>query len=152
MLSKKTKYAIGALRILATQSHGLPMLISDIAKAGDIPKKFLELILLELKKNHMLDSKKGQGGGYFLKVPADQIGVGQIIRLMSGPLGMVSCVNQEGYAPCDECPGEDLCGLRQVMAEVLSATCDVLDHETLADLILREEQLQQIKRDYMFHI
>ncbi len=152
MLSKKTKYAIGALRILATQTQGDPMLISDIAKVGGIPKKFLELILLELKKNHILDSKKGQGGGYFLKLTPDQISLGQVIRQMSGPLGMVSCVNKEGYVPCDECPGEDVCGLRSIMTEVLSATCDVLDHETLADLLEREEQLQKVKRDYMFHI
>ncbi|NBV82609.1 Rrf2 family transcriptional regulator [bacterium] len=152
MLSKKTKYAIAALRVLANQSNGLPMLISDIAKVGEIPKKFLELILLELKKNHILDSKKGQGGGYFLKLAPDQISLGQVIRQMSGPLGLVSCVNKEGYMPCDECPGEDLCGIRQIMTDVLSATCDILDHETLADLLVREEKLKQAKRDYMFHI
>lgn len=152
MLSKKTKYAIAALRVLANQSNGLPMLISDIAKVGEIPKKFLELILLELKKNHILDSKKGHGGGYFLKLAPDQISLGQVIRQMSGPLGLVSCVNKEGYMPCDECPGEDLCGVRQIMTDVLSATCDILDHETLADLLAREEKLKQAKRDYMFHI
>ena len=152
MLSKKTKYAIGALRILASRSNGVPMLISDIAKDGDIPKKFLELILLELKKIHVLDSKKGQGGGYFLKLSPDKIVLGHVIRQMSGPLGMVGCVNNAGDGPCEECPGADLCGLREIMSEVLLATCSVLDHETLADLLLREQRLQQVKRDYMFHI
>lgn len=152
MLSKKTKYAIGALRILARQPHSEPMLISEIAQQGDIPKKFLELILLELKKHHILDSKKGQGGGYFLKLSPDKINLGEVIRKLSGPLGLVSCVNKDGYLPCDECPGEDLCGLREVMADVLTATCEILDHEMLADLLVREERLLQQKRDYMFHI
>lgn len=99
-----------------------------------------------------MDSKKGQGGGYLLKVTPDKIVLGQVIRQMSGPLGMVGCVNAEGEDPCDECPGADLCGLREVMNEVLAATCSVLDHETLADLLVREQRLQQVKRDYMFHI
>ena len=107
---------------------------------------------MELKKHHILESKKGQGGGYFLKINPEEISIGQIIRKLSGPIGMVSCVNRDGYLPCDECPGEDLCGLREIMTNVLDATCQILDNETLADLLVREDRLLQEKRDYMFHI
>ncbi len=151
-LSKKTKYALAALRVLASQPDGQPMLISDIAKRGDIPKKFLELILLELKKGHVVDSKKGQGGGYFLRQTPDQIRLGVVIQLVSGPLGMTPCVNEVEPVPCDDCPDPEICPLKEVMGRALTATTDVLNHETLADLTARESRLIQKKRDYMFHI
>jgi Rrf2 family protein len=134
VLSKKTIYALNALQYLARQPSGRPVLISEIAEKESIPQKFLELILLELKKDGILDSKKGKGGGYLLARPSDTISLGQIIRKLDGPLALRPCVSQTSYKRCEECHDEKTCGLRVVMKEVRDRTAEILDRTTLAQV------------------
>jgi len=133
MLSNKAKYALKALLVLADEyGHG-PMLISDLAEREGIPKKFLELILLDLKKHGLLQSQKGRGGGYFLGKPPGSVTFGQVIRILDGPLAPVSCVSQMAYQRCKECRDEATCGVRLVMKETRDAIANVLDGVSLAD-------------------
>jgi|SRR5271157_6423743 len=137
MLSKKTKYALKALMVLAKEHGQGPVLISDIAQREDIPRKFLELILLELKNQGILQSKKGRGGGYFLAKPPRQVSVGHVIRVLEGPLAPLPCVSKTSYMRCRECRDERTCGIRMVMKEVRDATSKILDSTTLADMLKR---------------
>ncbi len=152
MLSKKTKYAINALTVLALQPNKEPVLISAIAKEAGVPKKFLELILLELKNGGILESKKGQGGGYFLRKEASDISLGHIIRMTSGPLALVSCVSKSAYAPCSECGDELTCSLKVVMQQLQQSTAAILDACTLADMARQTLVLREKKQALMFHI
>lgn len=127
-------YALNALQYLVRQPKDRPVLIAEIAEQEGIPQKFLELILLELKKDGILGSKKGKGGGYYLARPADTITLGQIIRKMEGPLAMRPCVSQTAYRRCDECKDERTCGLRMVMKEVRDRTVEILDRTTLSQV------------------
>jgi Rrf2 family protein len=104
------------------------------ATTGSGPKKFLEAILLELKRHGLLHSKKGKGGGYFLGRKPTEITVGQVIRVLDGPLALTPCVSQTAYRKCDECLDEKTCGVRLAMKEVRDATAEILDHTTLAGL------------------
>ena len=139
MLSKKTKYGLNALIYLAKKYNQGPVLISDLASEERIPKKFLEAILLDLKKSGLLESKKGKGGGYALsKLPKD-IFVGQIVRILDGPLAPVGCVSQTAYSKCQECREENCCGIRLVMKDVRDAIANILDKTSLEDVIVRAE-------------
>src|SRR5438045_8120958 len=106
MLSMKTRYAIKALIGLARLPHRDPVLISELAKQETIPKKFLELILLDLKAMGILGSRKGKHGGYFLRMNADKVTLGQIVRGIEGPLALLPCVSQTQYERCEDCPDE----------------------------------------------
>lgn len=139
MLSKKTKYALKAVIALARQYGQGPVLISDLAQNEGIPKKFLELILLELKNSRILESKKGKGGGYFLGRAPEQVTFGQIIRILEGPLAPLPCVSQTAYKRCEECVDEQFCELRIVMKEVRDSTARVLDHTNLRDALEKSE-------------
>lgn len=134
MLTKKSKYALKALMILAGHAGQGPMLVTDLAARERIPKKFLEAILLDLKRHGLLQSKKGKGGGYFLLRPPAEITVGQVVRLLDGPLALVPCASQTAYMPCDDCEDEDACAIRWAMKEVRDATAKILDNTTLATL------------------
>jgi Rrf2 family protein len=139
MLSKKAKYALKALLVMAEEYGKGPMLISEIAGRDGIPRKFLELILLELKNQGILQSKKGKGGGYALNRPAGSIMIGHIVRLIDGPLAPLPCVSKTAYRKCDECRDERTCGIRIVMREVREATARILDSTSLADIQKRAE-------------
>ncbi len=145
LLSKKTKYGLRALLALAKKQDQGPVQISDLANQEGIPKKFLELILLELKNKGILQSKKGKGGGYFLGKPPDEITLGSVIRSLEGPLAPLPCVSQMAHRKCDECVDEKTCGLRAVLQDVRDATAKILDGTTLADLSRRTELLEQEK-------
>ncbi len=145
-------YALQALLVLGESAQAKPLLISDIATKARVPKKFLEQILRELKQAGFLDSKKGLGGGYFLKLTPKQITLGQIIRAMSGAVALVSCVSKTAYAPCSECCDEATCGLKVIMVEVHCAMTDILDSKTLADILSETHQLQRKSRGQMYHI
>src|SRR6202044_2433950 len=114
MLSKKSKYALKAMMVLAKEYGQGPVLISDLAQREGIPRKFLELILLELKNHGLLQSKKGKGGGYFLAKPPNTIAAGQIVRIVDGPIAPLPCVSRTAYMRCDECPDERTCPIRLV--------------------------------------
>jgi Rrf2 family protein len=136
MITRKTKYALSALVHLARREKAGPVLISDLAEKERIPKKFLEFILLELKKHGILQSKRGKGGGYELGRPSELIRLGPVIRLLDGPLAPLPCVSETAYQPCDDCMNEASCGIRLVMKEVRDATARILDNTTLADVVI----------------
>ena len=146
MLSQKAKYALRALLLLAKEYDRGPIQISDIAQTEGIPKKFLELILLDLKKHGILHSKKGVGGGYFLGKPPEAISLGQVIRILDGPLAPLPCVSQTAYLKCEECEDETTCGIRMVMKDVRDATAGILDGTSLADVLKRIEKESKRKR------
>lgn len=137
MLSKKAKFALKALLVLAREYGGPPLLISDLARRESFPPKFLELILLQLKHQGIVQSKKGKGGGYFLLSLPEQITFGRVIRILDGPLAPVPCASETAYMRCEECPNEEACGVRMVMKQVRNATAGILDHTTLADVVHR---------------
>jgi Rrf2 family protein len=134
MLSKKAKYGLHAMTSLAREYGRGPLLISDIASMDQIPHKFLELILLDLKKKGFVQSKKGKGGGYYLHRSPSTISVDQLIRALDGPLALLPCVSQMSYERCAECPDEEACSIRNVFKEVRQATLGVLERTTLADM------------------
>lgn len=134
MLTKKLKYGLKAALYLAQQAARGPILVSELAERERIPKKFLEAILLDLNRAGVLQSKKGKGGGYALSRPADQITIGQIIRVLDGPLALIPCASQTAYRRCEECVDEATCGIRWAMKEVRDATSQILDKTTLAAL------------------
>jgi Rrf2 family protein len=136
MLSKKAKYGLKAMAILAKEYGNGPLLIGEIAKRERIPSKFLELILLELKKKGFLQSKKGKGGGYYLSKLPESISVGALIRALDGPLALLPCVSQMAYERCAECPDEETCGIRIVFKEVRESTVSILERTTLAQMAM----------------
>ncbi|MDQ3398958.1 MAG: Rrf2 family transcriptional regulator, partial [Deinococcota bacterium] len=115
-------------------------LIADLAQRERIPRKFLELILLDLKNHGILRSKKGKGGGYMLNKSPAAINLGQVIRVLDGPIALLPCVSQSAYQRCEECQDELTCGTRLAMKEVRDATTKILDGTTLADVLSRVEE------------
>jgi len=140
MLSKRAKYGLKAVLLLTERYEQGPVLISDIAKHEGIPNKFLELILLTLRNEGILHSRKGRGGGYQLAKPPDAITVGRVVRILDGPIAQLSCVSQTAYKRCEECRDEERCGVRLLMKDVWEATTRILDTTTLADVINRQRE------------
>ncbi len=141
-LTQKTKYALKALFYLARkdqQEPKSPALIADIASSENIPRKFLEVILLELKHNGVLQSRKGKGGGYWLSKAPEELYVGPIIRIFEGPLAPILCVSKRHYQPCSDCEDVEHCSVRQVMFKVKLAILDVLDKTSLRDVLSSSE-------------
>lgn len=134
MLSKKAKYAIKALLALAEHEGEEPVRIVDLAREQQIPAKFLELILLDLRNQGILQSRKGKGGGYLLARDPRDIYLGQIVRMLDGPLAPVPCASQTGYVRCSDCRDEEVCGVRLAMKEVRDATAKILDGTSIASL------------------
>ena len=134
MLSKKAKYGLKALIYLASHPKGQSVLIADIAAHEQLPKKFLDMILLEMRNADILVSRKGKGGGYALAVPPEQVCIGTVVRLLDGPLAPVPCVSKTAYKRCDDCLREDTCRIRRLMGRVRDAIADVLDTTSLADI------------------
>ncbi len=134
MLSKKTQYAFRALEVLVGKYKQGPVLISDISRQKKIPLKFLENILLQLRKEGILESKKGKGGGYFLVQDPSKVPVARVIRVVDGPIAMLPCVSLYFYQKCKNCD-EKHCGLHDIMIEVRDAQLAILEHKTLADLV-----------------
>lgn len=145
-LSKRGEYGLRAMITLAesTASGGAPsmMQIKEISQREQISPKFLEQILLTLKNAGLLHSKMGVGGGYYLARPANEITLGQIFRVLDGPIAPIKCVSQMAYEPCD-CPDEQTCGLRLAMSDVRNAIANILDNTSLADITERQKALRQ---------
>lgn len=138
MLSKKTKYALHALTYLAQKGNENPTLIVEVSEKARIPRKFLESILLDLKKQGILASKMGKGGGYFLRQEPKDISLATIIRLFNGPIALLPCVSLNYYQPCDECSNETHCGLNKVMVDVRNETLRILENKSIQDIIDQE--------------
>ncbi len=152
MLSKKSKYALKAMMVLAKEYGQGPVLISDIAQREGIPRKFLELILLELKNHGLLQSRKGRGGGYFLGREPHLISVGHVVRVLDGPLAPLPCVSKTAYMRCRECRDERTCGIRIVMKEVRDATAKIMDSTSIADMLKRVEAVVTGRESLSFAI
>jgi len=133
MLSKKTQYAFKALMHLAQEYEKGPVLIAEISRKRKIPLKFLENILLELKRADILDSKKGKGGGYFLAKHPKKVMLADVLRLVDGPISLLPCVSLHFYQRCKNCD-EKSCGLHKVMCDVRDANLAILEKKTVADI------------------
>lgn len=138
-ISKRTQYGLKAMLALGRRYGEGPVLIATLAKQESVPLKFLEVILLDLKGQGLLDSKKGKNGGYQLTRPPSTVTLGSIIRMLEGPLAPLPCASETAYRPCDECGDIENCGTRIIMRQVRDAMAAVLDSTTLADLINKVE-------------
>jgi len=146
MLTKKAKYAIKAMIYLSKIKKGEHALISDISEAEHIPKKFLEAILLDLRKAGYLGSKKGKGGGYYLIKSPDEINMADIIRLFEGAIALVPCVAHKYYEPCEECEDETTCAIREVFRIVREQTVNILKENNFEEVLNKEKKLKRYKK------
>jgi Rrf2 family transcriptional regulator, cysteine metabolism repressor len=135
-LSTKGEYASRAMLELATRYAAGPQHIHDISMAQDIPERFLEQILLQLKRAGYLRSRKGPQGGYFLSRSPERISVAEVIRVMDGPLAPIDCVSVTAH---ELCPKEDTCGLKGLWKETRDAIAAILERTSLADLVARAD-------------
>ena len=134
MLTRKGKYGLKALVHLAGLPEGRLAFVTDIAEANNIPKKFLDGILGDLRKAGLVRSKTGKDGGYMLARPPEDIRIGHVIRVLDGPLAPIACASRTAYQRCDDCKSEKKCTVRLMMLEVRNAIATILDHRTLAEM------------------
>ena len=144
MITMKTKYALKALAYLAKAPPEEPVLIAAIAEREVIPRKFLELILAELKQHGFVRSRKGRGGGYYLAVAPQKISIASVMRVLDGSLAPVPCLSRTAYQRCEGCRDEATCGVRLVLQEMYESSVKLLESTTLADLVKRVEQATRI--------
>jgi len=136
MLSQKARYALHALIVLAAHGDDVPLQIADIAEAARVPRKFLEQILLELKKRGIVRSQRGRAGGYLIgKAPRD-VSFADVIRVIDGPLALAPCVSVTAYHKCEDCVDEATCAIRKVLLAARDATAQVLESRTLAQAVV----------------
>lgn len=135
MLSKKATYALHALIALAETPREDALMIGEIAERKRLPRKFLEQILVDLKHHGLVASRRGKYGGYTLLKDVDDIRLGEVIRIIDGPLAPLPCLSRMAYRRCDECANESRCTLRRALGRAHEATTAVLDGTTLADLL-----------------
>lgn len=145
MITNKTKYALKALFRLAIAEPTEPMLIADIAAAEQIPRKFLELILVELKVHGLLKSRKGRGGGYQLAKPASQIKIADVLRITDGPMAPVPCLSKTSKERCAECRDETTCSVRLGFKDAYSNYVDSLESTTLLDMVMRVDAAKETR-------
>ncbi|SFJ06551.1 RrF2 family transcriptional regulator [Albimonas pacifica] len=143
MISQKAQYALRALIELAKAPAGEARQIGEIADAQGIPKKFLEQILLDLKHQGIVLSKRGKAGGYLLLRPADNISFGEVLRIVDGPLAPLPCLSRIAYRRCDGCADDSACEIRRVFARVAEASRAVLDAATIADALVDDGMLRR---------
>ncbi len=135
MISKKTTYAYLALTKLAREYGNGPVLISEIAKSENLPQRFLENILLELKKLGILGSKLGKSGGYYLLKKPEEVSLLDVVRHFEGTIALMYCVSEKAYQPCSFCKDEANCKIRQVFKEIRDTTYRILENSKLSELI-----------------
>lgn len=141
MLSKKTQYSILALVRLAREYEKGPVLISSISESERIPQKFLEAILLELKKTGYVNSKKGKGGGYYLIKNPNEVNLADLHRLFEGAIALLPCASTKFYESCHHCKDEETCGIRSKIKDIRDETVRMMKAICLADIIERENEL-----------
>lgn len=153
MLTKKTRYALKALTILAGRAGHEPVLIGELSERGGIPRKFLEAILRELKNRGILTAQRGRGGGYMLSQKPEDITLAEIIRALDGPIAPVPCLSRTAYRKCDDCKSEQACGLRLVLKDLHEATLTILERTTLIDLVQKtREASEELSRTFSYSI
>jgi Rrf2 family protein len=135
MLTQKARYAVHALIVLAEHQGEEPLMIADIAERARVPRKFLEQILLELKKRAIVRSVRGRSGGYFLGRDAKDITFADIMRVTDGPIALSPCASVTAYTKCNDCFDEKTCAIRKVLVEARDATASVLEARTLASMV-----------------
>lgn len=135
MISNKAKYAFRALLAIASQPEGEALTSAEIARTHSIPHKFLEQILLDLKKAGILDSRRGKSGGYVMLRPSDTVSFGEVLRLFEGPLAPLPCLSRNAYRRCEDCVSEAACEIRREFGRAYDASRQVLDSRTLADAL-----------------
>jgi Rrf2 family protein len=140
MISNKAKYAFRALLTIAAEPAGASITSAEIARRYCIPHKFLEQILLDLKKAGVLDSRRGKSGGYVMLRPADTVSFGEVLRLFDGPLAPLPCLSRNAYRRCEDCVNEATCEIRREFARAYDASRQVLEARTLADALSNGEQ------------
>jgi Rrf2 family protein len=145
MLSKKCKYAIHALVHMGHNPEG-KFLIKEISAACNIPKKFLEAILLDLKRAGILGSKQGQGGGYFLRRATREINLAEVVRLFDGAIAALPCATYKYYERCNECEDEETCSVRHAFLALRNETVEMLKRDTIEDLVKTEQRLKKKKK------
>jgi Rrf2 family protein len=141
MISQKAKYALRALVALCKVPPGESQMISEISREQSIPKKFLEQILLELKRAGIVMSRRGRLGGYVLLRSPSEVTFGEVLRLIDGPIAPLPCLSKIAYRRCVDCADEATCEIRHVFARVTVATREVLDRTTLADAVVAKDEL-----------
>ena len=149
MLTNQGKYGLKAMVHLAGLEPGALAQVQDVADQNTIPKKFLDQILSELRTAGLVFSKKGKGGGYALAQPAHKISIGQIVRVLDGPLAPIQCASVTAYRPCDDCGDEKACAVRLMMVKARNAIADVLDNHSLADM---RSQSNPEETHFSYHI
>ena len=145
MLSKKCKYAIHALVHMAKDPEE-KFLIKDISEACNIPKKFLEAILLDLKRAGILGSKQGKGGGYFLRRKTSDVNLAEVVRLFDGAIAAVPCATFKFYESCQECEDEETCSVRDAFLQIRNATVEMLKADTLEGMVKKEAKFKARKK------
>lgn len=132
---------------LSKKKKGEHALISEISEAESIPKKFLEAILLDLRKAGYLGSKKGKGGGYYLLKPAEEVNMADVLRLFEGAIALIPCVAHKYYEPCEECEDETTCPIREVFRIVREQTVAILKENNFAEVVSKEKKLKRGKKN-----
>jgi Rrf2 family protein len=130
MLSQKARYALRSLVALA-RAHGAQVTAGDLAARSGAPRKFLEAILLELARRHIITSRRGKFGGYALARPATEISFAEVIRIIDGPLALAPCVSKMAFRKCDGCTDLETCPLREALMKARDATSDILEGYSL---------------------
>lgn len=147
MISNKAKYAFRALLAVASAPEGESLTSAEIARRNSIPHKFLEQILLDLKKAGILDSRRGKSGGYVMLRPADTISFGEVLRLFEGPLAPLPCLSRQSYRKCEDCESEVRCEIRREFGRAYEASRQVLDSRTIADALRDGAAIPEIRHD-----
>lgn len=139
MLSQKARYALRALYVLGGHQGAAPVMIADIAEQAKVPRKFLEQILLEMKRRGIVHSVRGKFGGYTLGREPEDITFAEVIRVIDGPLALSPCASRTAYRRCDDCDDETTCSIRKVLLNVRDATAEILENHTLAHALADEK-------------
>ena len=148
MISQRARYAIKALLALAATESGKPLQTREIAEyGGSIPRSFLEQILLDLKRHRFVESRRGKEGGFRLAKPASEITLGNILRIMDGPIAPLSCLSVNFYRRCDDCQSEENCALRIGLMEAYKAQVESLERTSLAAMLAQANSSNVVKSE-----
>jgi Rrf2 family protein len=141
MISQKARYAFKALFALSRANPGTTLQTREIAEVEGIPRAFLEQILLDLKRNRLVESRRGKEGGYRLAKSPEDIHFGEVLRLIDGPIAPLSCLSRHSYRRCEDCKDEAACALRAAFAEAFDVSLRILEATTLAQALQKAETM-----------
>jgi Rrf2 family protein len=147
MLSQKARYALRALFVLGQHEGDKPVMIADIAEQANVPRKFLEQILLEMKRRGIVHSQRGKFGGYTLGREPEDISFAEVLRVIDGPLALSPCASRTAYRKCDDCEDENTCAIRKVLLHVRDTTAEILENHTLAQALADLKSAKKRRRN-----